>query len=147
MEKKNVVMISLIGVVLVAILGVIGYWSINNEGSKVLSDEEIKGKLVNNILDTIETYAQNGYILKDIMGDVTADKLTLEEAKNNRETYKKIIEENIYDDELFEEKYFEDNKLVYKSYFEALLNKLEIGTHMGAGTNMNEEGIQIFIVE
>ena len=147
MEKKKVVCVGLICFIFVAILGVIGFLSINSDESKVSKDEEFEHKLVNNILDTIETYAQNGYLLKDTMGDVTADKLTLEEAKNNREIYRKIIKNNIYNDELFAEKYFKDNKLIYKSYFEVLLNKLEIGTHMGAGTNIDEEGIQIFVVE
>lgn len=103
--------------------------------------------LVNNILNEIERCSNNNYILKDITGDVTAEKLTLSEAQENREDYAKVINEIIDDTNIFTEFYFEDNKLICKCNFEKVLNKLEIGTHMGAGTSMDEDGIQIFTIE
>lgn len=103
-------------------------------------------KLVEDILDEIEICADNNYILKDTTGDVKAQKLTLVEAQNNRQIYAKKINELINDKDIFTEIYFENNKLICKCYFEQVLNQLGIGTHMGVGTNINEEGIQIFTI-
>ncbi len=104
-------------------------------------------KVYNTILDEIEKCARDGYILKDINGDVTAQKLTLSEAQRNREIYKDKINEIIDDGGIFTEIYFENNKLNVKCYFEKILNKLEIGTHMGIGINIDEEGIQTFVID
>lgn len=104
-------------------------------------------ELIDTILDEIEKCAKNNYILKDTMGDVTAPKLTLTEAQNNRKSYEKTINELIEDIEMFPEIYFENNKLNIKCYFEEVLNKLGLGTHMGAGINVDEDGIQIFTIE
>lgn len=104
-------------------------------------------QLIDSILDEIEKYAKNNYILKDTTGDVTASKLTLLEAQNNRQSYKKIINENINEIDIFQEIYFENNRLNIKCHFEEILNKLGLGTHMGAGVNVDEEGIQIFTIK
>ena len=104
-------------------------------------------QLVNSILEEIEKCASNNYILKDTTGDVTASKLTLLEAQNNRQSYEKIINQIIDDTDIFTEMYFENNKLISKCDFEKVLNKLGIGTHMGMGIDVDEEGIQVFIIE
>ena len=106
-----------------------------------------KNDLINNILDEIEKCVNNNYILKSTTGDVTAPKLTLTEMLNNRTEYQKTIDGLIDDIGIFSEIYFENNKLIVKCHFEDVLNKLGIGTHMGIGTDVDDDGVQIFIVE
>lgn len=100
--------------------------------------------VANTIANQIEAYAKGNYLLKSTDGDVSAPKLTLAEAKNNRTNYKKAITENLDDRDVFPAIYFENGELVVKCYIEDLLNKLGVGSHMGAGLDIDKNGIQIF---
>jgi len=109
--------------------------------------------LVNKILFEIERLVKNNYILKDTKGNITAGKLSLEELKNNSDNYKRIINEfltttnstiNAIDIIYIS---FENNKLICECYFENLLNELGMSSHMGIGTNIDDNGIQIFVLE
>lgn len=100
--------------------------------------------MADNILDSIEKYASEEYILKSTTGDVTAGKLTKEEAKQNRETYKTKILESLNNKEIVTKISFENDKLICTYNFEKILNSLELGSHMHIGTETDGEGFKNF---
>lgn len=165
-EKKsgtNLVLLILIFIVIVLLIAFIlnGYYSNKNniennintnslnsvnkvEQNTDTSKENLNNMLVEHILNSIETYAKNGYILKDTEGDVTAEKLTLDEAQKNREKYKEQIEEMIENESNVFKLYFENKTLKCKYDFEYVINKLGIGSHMGQGIDVDENGMKIY---
>jgi|GEM_PF-2876870 len=98
------------------------------------------------ILDSIEKYASKSVIIKSVDGNITAPKLTLLEAKTNRESYKQIINTMISEGnrDIFVEMYLENKTLNCKYNFEPILNALDIGTHMGIGIEISIEGSKTF---
>lgn len=88
--------------------------------------------LVDYIIASIKVYAEDGYILKDINGNVNTERLTADEVDSNYEEYKKQIVAMLSDETIF--KGFSKDGKEYSTYnFQKILNGLGIGTHMGAG--------------
>lgn len=101
-------------------------------------------KFVEKILDLIEKYAGNGHIYKSKNGMIAIDRLTLIEAKNNRQAYKNIINSIINDREIFEEIYFENETLNCKYNFEYVLSALKLNSDLGKGIEVDEQGYKIY---
>lgn len=99
---------------------------------------------VNQILDSIEKYASNGNILKSTDGNIAAAKLTVEEAKYNREEYKQKINSIINNRDIFSEVYLENGTLNCKYEFESVLVVLGLSSHMGVGIEVDREGNKVF---
>ncbi len=101
--------------------------------------------MAEDILNSIESYSEQGYILKSTIGDVTADKLSKDEVKQNRESYKTKILELLNNTEIVTKITIENATVICNYNFEKILNSLQIGSHMGIGIDTDEDGFKTYI--
>lgn len=156
-DDKGISLISvIIAILLIAILialiwvGIV-FKNVPVDNGPIADGEQIKEEdfdymLVEYILDSIEVYSSTGYILKDIDGDVTAERLSYEEAKANRAEYKVKIMNMLSNPEIFGNKFKIENKEACTFNFVKILTELGIGTHMGVGIGFTDfEGNKLYI--
>ena len=77
--------------------------------------------------------AEDGNLLQDTTGDVSAHKMTVDEIDANAEQYRTIIKDNIGNVEVVVDIHTENGMKYYEFKIEASLNILGLGTHMGIG--------------
>lgn len=124
----------------------------NKESNKSIPTSELVKTLgydlnlmAEDILNSIETYSEQGYILKSTTGDVTAEKLSKDEVKQNRESYKTKILELLNNTEIVAKITIENGTVTCNYRFEKILNSLQIGTHMGIGVDIDENGFKTYM--
>lgn len=105
----------------------------NNTEANNNEEETFDNMLVEYVLDSIEKYANNGYLFKDTTGDSNAEKITVQELRENRATYKNKIINLLPDKRFFGSQFIINGKDACTYNFEKILNELNIGTHMGIG--------------
>ena len=109
------------------------------ESIGVRYNKNFEDMLVEYILNSIETYTNNGNIIKSTDGYILADKLTIEEFNSNRLIYKEKIKNMLENTDIFGNAFIEDNKEACTYNLEKILNNLGIGTHMGLGTGKTDD--------
>lgn len=95
--------------------------------------ENFNDKLISYVLDLIKTYAENGYILKSPIADVTSEKLSRTEFLRKKEEYKIQIENLINDTNYFGQAYEFNNSKECVFNFEKILETLELSCYQGIG--------------
>ncbi|MEG1363105.1 MAG: hypothetical protein RSC92_01480 [Clostridia bacterium] len=115
-----------------------------NENEPYGNESIIKGfgynseLLITNILDNIEKYALNNYILNG------TSKLTVDEAKSNRQKYKDILANELDNTDIFIGVVLEGNTLKCEYNIENALTKLNLKSNNIENLDVNENGCKIF---